>query len=160
MKVKKLKLSIFNALDITVILVVVAVIISTFFKIHNMKIYMIFNKSEKASITVSIDSDSLISEDLKVGERVYLSDNQELLGKITSVKNIKEKKYTAINNSLVVDYTDKNVGVLLEIESKLKESSSKKYVNGSVFVAPGTRLSVYSDSLQHIDATIEDISIK
>ncbi len=159
MKLNRIKLRLFNALDVALILVAAAVIISAFFKIHNKQIFMIFDKSHKAVVTVSINDESIDSSDIKYGEKIYYNDD-EVLGNVISVKNIKEKKYTAINNTIMVDYSDKNVGVLIEIETKIKENSSKKYINSSLFAAPGTVISVYGKAFDASDAVIEEIVMK
>ncbi len=159
MRLNRIKMHLVNALDVAIILVVAAVVISAFFKIHNKQIFMVFDKSHKAVVTLSINNESLDSSDIKYGEIIYSNDDLEL-GKVISVKNIKEKKYTAINSTIMVDYSEKNVGVLIEIETKIKENSSKKYINGSLFVAPGTVISVYGEAFDATDAVIEEIVMK
>lgn len=157
MNLNKIKSYLVNALDVALIMIVAAVVVSAFFKIHNKQIFMLFDKSYKAVVTVSISGEEISTDDIKEGQKIYSSKDQKELGVVVSVKNIKEKKYTAINNTIVVDYSDKNVGVLVEIETRIKENSSKKYINSSLFVAPGAVISVYGDGLDRTDAIVEEI---
>jgi len=121
---------------------------------------MLFDKTQKAIVTLSIYNEDINTSDIKKGDKLYLSDDGEMIGKVVSVKNIKEKKYTAINNTIMVDYSDNNVGVLIEIETKIKENSSKKYINSSLFVAPGAVISVYGGTFEPSEAIIEDIVVE
>lgn len=159
MKLNKLKLNFLNALDIALIVIAISVLIATLFKIYNRQIFMLFDKTSNAKITLSIATDIYDSSDFKVGEKVFFSDFDEFAGTIISVKDIKEKRYTAINQTLMLDYTGRNVGVLIEINSKIKENQSKKYINSSVFLSRGSKYNLHTKSVPTFECLVEDIII-
>lgn len=160
MKFKSLKLRLANTLDVVIIIAAVAVILAAFFKLNNKQIFMMFNKTNHAAVTVAVESTEITSDDFKIGEKIYFSESDDCIGTIIDVKNIKNKRYTAINNSLMYDYTDINTGVLIEIRAKVKENDSMIYINSSFFASPGTKFSMYTDSMSDINGYVDDIILE
>lgn len=159
MYLKKLKNNFFNTLDIVIIVVVVSILIAAFFGINSKRIYMLFDRTYDSVVTVSVSDSTINSDDFKVGEKIYFYDSDESVGTIVSVKNIKEKMYSAINGTLMYDYTDKNVGVLIEIETGIKVNQSKKYINSSVFTTHGTKFILYTDNVAPFECVVDNVVI-
>ena len=159
MNLKKLKALFFNTLDVAIIIIAISIVVAAIFSINGKRIRMLFDASQDCVISVSAISGELTSDDFKVGQKIYLSDTEETVGTIVSVKNIKEKRYSAINNTLMYDYSDKNIGVLIEIRTKIKQSQSKKYINSSVFVAPGTRYVLDTKEVSAFECVVDDVNI-
>ncbi len=157
MNIKELKSKIVNTLDISIVIVAASILVAAIFLMNNKQIQMLFDKADTSSVTVSINSTEVSADDFKIGEKVYFADTGETAGTVVSAKNIKEKRYSAINNSLLYDYTDKNIGVLLEFETKIKNNESKMYIFGSVFAAPGAKYTLYTDNAAPFECTIDDI---
>ena len=159
MNTSKFKSNFLNTLDIALIIVAISILVATVYKMNNKKILMLFDKSKDVTVTLSCTSDSLNSGDFAVGDKIFFSDGKDVFGTITSVKNIKEKRYAAINQTLMYDYTDRNVGVLIEVETKIKENQSKKYINSSVFLALGKKYSLYTKTAPASEFVVDDIYI-
>lgn len=159
MKIKGFKAITINALDISIIVVAVSVLVSAFFLMNNKQIFLLFDRAKDSTITVSIYDSDISEGNFEIGDKLYFSNTNNAIGTITNLVNIKEKKYTAINHTLIYDYTDKNVGVLIDVKARLKENNSKKYINGSVFVSPGARYTLYTDSNEGFECTVEEIII-
>ena len=157
MQFKSLQLRLAHTLDVVIIIATVAVILAAFFKLNNKQIFMMLDKTHQAAITLAVESAEISSDDFKIGEEIYFSESGDCIGTIVDVKNIKNKRYTAINNSLMYDYTDINTGVLIEIKAKVKENDSMIYINSSVFASPGTKFSIYTDSISDINSYVDDI---
>ena len=158
MNFNKLKSYIVNILDVSIIIIVVAIIISSFFKLYNKQIGMLFEKSTAAKVSISVLSDDLNISDFKIGEKVYDDKTKSSIGEIVSIKNIKEKHYTAINNTLIYDYLDKNIGVLIEIDTKIKEKKSITYIGGFLTAAPGQELWIYTENGHKFVGTVDEIT--
>ncbi|MBQ7398941.1 MAG: hypothetical protein IJW06_00585 [Clostridia bacterium] len=159
MKLKKINKGIMNTLDVVIAVVVISILLATLFKIYNKQIFLLFERSSTATITVSAYSDDIDAKDFTVGQKIYFSDSKDEAGTIVSVENIKEKRYKVHNKVLSYDLTDKDAGVRLEIKTKLKESDSKRYINGSIFVTHGTELYMYTDDVSVFEYTVEEIII-
>ena len=157
MNLKKFKNNFFNTLDIVIIVVVVSILIAAFFGINSKRVYMLFDKSHDAVISMSVSDGDITMEDFKVGEKIYFYDSDESIGTIVSVKNIKEKMYSAINGTLMYDYTDNTIGVLIEIKTKIKVNESKKFINSSVFTTPGTKFTLYTEDVSPFECVVDDV---
>lgn len=157
----KIKSYVVNTLDIAIIVVIASVVLGGLFNIYNSHIHLLFNRSVPASIFLSIPlSDSLDSGFFNEGEMIYLSENGDEIGKITSVSIIKEKKYTAINNTLVYDFSERSAAVLIEIDSKIKINDKRKYINGSKPISAGSVIEIKTSDINGVSAVIDEIMLK
>lgn len=161
MTFNKIKSYIVNPLDMCILIIVMAILMSGFFNLNNKKLFLLFNPAENAVITITLQTpENTTADDFSQGQKVYSAETDDLIGYIKSAKNVKEKKYSAINNTLFYDYTDSNVGVIIEIDAKIKTFENRNFIGNSFFVSAGTPLDIYFDDVGAFSGEIDEIIIK
>lgn len=158
MKFKKYS---FNILDVTIILFILAVVMSFVFTKHNQEIKMLLVPSKDAYLTVNITgNDDLDIKSFPSDTKVYLCKNDRSVGSILSSVNIQEKKYSVVGNGLVFDYSGNSIGVQITLETKVKSDETGCYIHGGEFVSPGSKLELYIKDGKTFTGVVDDILIK
>ena len=157
MTLKKFKSNIISPLDFCVLLIVVFILLGGFFKLYNRHLFMLFNKSEKAYVSVIVPiSETLKESEIKKGQVVAL-ESGEVFGTVTDVINVKEKRYSAINQTLFYDYTEKTTSVIIKVEAKIKKNDSRPYINNTICVSPGNFINIRMNELGVITGQVDSI---
>ena len=160
MSFNKTKSHVINPLDFCIILIAASFLLGGMFKLYNQHLYMLFNKSEKADISIIIPLNQEVKADFfKKGSIVALANGEEL-GKIADTINVKEKRYSAINNTLFYDYTDNITSVIVRLETRVKRNDSRFYIGNTLCVSPGSEISIVIDENKITSAQIDSITIK
>ena len=121
---------------------------------------MLFNKSEKADISIVVPVNKESNTDtLKKGNVITLENGDEL-GKIVAVINVKEKRYSAINQTLFYDYSENVTSVIIKLDSKVKRNDSLFYIGNTLCISPGSEIVIIIDDSEKITAQVDSISIK
>lgn len=161
MRLNKIKSYAVNPLDMCILIVALSVIIGGFYNLFNNNLFLLMNPTENAVISITINTyGDYEADDFKSGEKIYLQSSGHLIGQISDTKNVKEKIYSSINNTLLYDYSEKNIAVIVEIDAKIKRNGNLKYIDNSIPISAGTVLDVRIDNLGEFSGQIDSVMIK
>ncbi len=149
-----------NIVDIVIIIAIVAIIIGPFIRGYLAdKFYSDKSTSEIEISAVIAKQDKLLLDDISVGDKVYFSDNEKLCGEITSLSYTDSGVYITDDNGERFYATNPQFcDIFLNISAIAKVEDSGTFINGDVFVFPGSHLDLYTSAYE-FTINIDDIIV-
>lgn len=148
MKIKKIR---FNAIDVLIILVILAAVFAIAFRSGLKDSLVAIRSNETIVYTVKIrnlqeQSLALFEE----GDELYNQNDDKYLGKVSKViGSRKAETYIALDNGDIQKsyYPDGRIDIFLELECTGRVTDEGCMLGGNYFVASGKYVSAYTDDL-------------
>ncbi len=154
------KKTLFNIVDIAIILVLVAIIAGSVIKSAKGKQNTSTHDTEKIQYTVVIhNTDLTFNTLLKDGDDIYFSDLELPAGKILGeVKKTSAKNYAVNTQSDVLDvkYNPYRNDITFTVVSNAQNKDNSYCLYDSVFIAPGKSLKLYTRNTS-FECTVENV---
>lgn len=149
----------FNIIDVIVIIALLALAAAFVFRSvlsDNLKITM-----KSADIQYEFKSTSLQEESgdlLQPGDAIYDDETDKLVGTVQSVSTSPAELYVTLQTGEIVKRTSPGrIDLTVVIEAEGKTDETGVYLNGSMFIAPGKELHLYTKNLDFV-GTVQDVS--
>ena len=140
---KKIRISI---IDVLIVITVIACAVGAFlhYRIYEKNNEVI--KDDVALVSVMLyNVENSISTKIAVGDKIYLTENNELLGTVAEVSSKDGTYYFTDDQGLVregVDFYSKDVSVIITVNGEFTEEGFLE--NGVKYIAAGMEIDLYS----------------
>lgn len=139
----------FNAMDLTIILVIIAAVVAIGFRSGLKNSLVALRSNEIITYTVKITNVQEASFDkIYIGDELYHDSDDKLLGTIVEKSSRPAEAYISLNDgSITKTYIPDRIDLFLTVECKGRKTDEGCMLGGSYFVAAGKRISAYTDKL-------------
>lgn len=154
------KKSILNIVDITIILVIVAIIVGSFLKSSQSRIFFGSHNTVKISYTVVISgAERELRQAINAGESVFLKDSGKNCGTISNIRKSPSKTYIVDDESdeLLIKYDTSKLDITLTVTADAVKNHNGYLICDSIFIAKGKVLNMFTE-FSLFEGTITNVS--